>query len=112
MGKLCKYNCGNQIEWSVKDGFYANPDGSKHDCRDQKKSTPPLAPKSTKTDSYYSGIRKVAELTLEEANKQLEDKRWEILKISEKQSVSMQPASSGVIPITATALIYILGMRE
>ena len=112
MAKLCnRYGCGGQIEWDINKGFYTNPDGSKHDCRDQKKSPPP-APKSTKTDSYYSGIRKVAELTLEEANKQLEDKRWEILKVSEKQSVSMQPAATGVIPITATAIIYIVGMRE
>ena len=112
MVKLCNKGCGTEISLSVKTGKWLpyDADCKIHQCPN--KSPPPPPPKTQKTDSYYSGIRKVAELTLEEANKQLEDKRWEILKVSEKQSVSMQPAAAGVIPITATAIIYIVGMRE
>jgi|SRR3972149_279408 len=108
MGKPCKYGCNTQLEWNVKEGFYANPDNTRHDCRGQKKPSPALTPKQAKTDSYYSGIRKVAELTLEEANKQLEDHRWEILKIDKLS----KPITNGGVGGFADEFTYILGFRE
>ena len=112
MAKLCKYSCGTTLEWNVSGNFFANPDGSRHDCRNQAKPKAelhtdgtyrPPSPKETpkRLDNYYSGIKKLAELDLVNSNAQLQDARWELLKIVEKQ-----------VPEMATEIIYVLGLRE
>ena len=116
MAKLCKFGCGNELTWNTTGNFYADATGAKHNCPNYGKqqapktnvSNPPPAQTGTprKSDNYYEGVRKVFEFNMIDANGQLQDPKWHILKIVEQQT----PIPNS--PSTQTVITYILGYRE
>jgi len=110
MGKPCKFGCGTELKWDTTGNFYADPSGAKHNCPNYGKPTvpkpAPSAPITKKSDNYYAGVRKVFEFNMIDANGQLQDPKWEVLKIVEQQV----PIPNS--PNTQTVIVYILGLRE
>ena len=114
MGKVCKWACGTELTWNTADEFYANPDGTRHNCPNRnkppqpKQDTPMTEPRRTKEVGYYEGIRKVAELAIADANAQLQDPKWAILKVVEKLETHILSDKT----VSNTKIVYILGLRE
>lgn len=122
MGKQqpCRNGCGVTIEVKNDTGRwlpYVVATGELHKCTAKSPPPAPTAP-TKKSDNYYDGIRKTAELGMVEANSQLQDPKWTILKIVERQipilvNATTTPNYTGPDTIsTQTNIVYILGLKE